>query len=72
MAAPSSKQSKLAQRLGACYSKASLAEYLEISKRSVDRKIQDGTLPRPDLRLGDNSPRWRERTIADWLEKASL
>jgi hypothetical protein len=51
----------------ACFDKASLAAYLRLSYRSLDRCGAAGLLPTPDLTLG-SSPRWLPETITRWLK----
>ena len=49
-----------------CYTKRTLARFLDISTRSLDRAIAAGLLPTPDLTVG-SSPRWSPSTIERWL-----
>jgi predicted DNA-binding transcriptional regulator AlpA len=44
-----------------------LARALTISRRTAERLLSAGRLPRPDLRLG-RMPRWRPETIRRWIE----
>ena len=50
-----------------CYTKATLAAFLELSVRSLDRADAAGLLPAPDLIAG-RSPRWTPTTIERWLK----
>jgi hypothetical protein len=50
-----------------CYTKASLARYLQLSVRTLDRAIALGLLPLPDL-VVSRSPRWTPATIEAWLK----
>jgi hypothetical protein len=49
-----------------CFTKKTLAEYLVLSVRSLDRAAALGLLPCPDLIVG-RSPRWSPDTITRWL-----
>jgi hypothetical protein len=49
-----------------CYTKRTLAGYLGLSVRSLDRANALGLLPCPDLVIG-SSPRWSPATIEKWL-----
>jgi hypothetical protein len=49
-----------------CYTKQTLARYLGLSVRSLDRANALGMLPRADLTVG-RSPRWSPQTIERWL-----
>jgi hypothetical protein len=51
---------------GRCFTKRTLARYLGLSVRSLDRANALGLLPRPDLVVG-RSPRWSPDTIERWL-----
>ena len=44
-----------------------LARVLNCGRRSVERLLSAGRLPRPDIRLG-RMPRWRPATIRDWID----
>ena len=44
-----------------------LARVLNCGRRSVERMLSSGQLPRPDLRLG-RMPRWRAVTVQDWID----
>jgi predicted DNA-binding transcriptional regulator AlpA len=46
--------------------KAELASRLNLSTRSIDRKIEDGSIPR-GIRLG-GAVRWRESVIDRWID----
>jgi len=50
-----------------CYTKQTLADYLRVSIRSLDRAAALGMLPCPDLIVGRRSPRWSPATIERWL-----
>jgi hypothetical protein len=52
--------------LAPCFTKQSLADFLETSVRTLDRAAALGLLPAPDLVLG-RSPRWSPTTIERWL-----
>jgi hypothetical protein len=52
--------------VAACYTKRTLAHYLGLSVRSLDRASAMGMLPCPDLVVG-RSPRWSPDTVARWL-----
>ena len=43
-----------------------LARVLNCGRRSVERLLSAGRLPRPDVRLG-RMPRWRTVTIREWI-----
>jgi hypothetical protein len=49
------------------FTKKSLAAYLQVSIRSLDRAAALGLLPQPDLVIG-RSPRWAPSTISMWLK----
>ncbi len=49
-----------------CYTRQSLAAFMQISLRSLDRAAALGLLPRPDLVVG-RSPRWSPATVAGWM-----
>jgi hypothetical protein len=49
-----------------CYTKRTLAGYLGLSVRSLDRANALGLLPIPDLTVG-RSPRWSPETVSKWL-----
>jgi len=49
-----------------CFTKRTLAQYLGLSVRSLDRAAALGLLPCPDLVVG-RSPRWSPETIERWL-----
>ncbi len=49
-----------------CFTKQTLARYLGLSVRSLDRANALGLLPCPDLIVG-RSPRWSPQTIERWL-----
>jgi len=51
---------------GTCYTKKTLAVYLGVSARTLDRAAALGLLPTPDLLVG-RSPRWTPRTVETWL-----
>jgi hypothetical protein len=44
-----------------------LARLLNASRRTVERLRASGKLPRPDLHIG-KMPRWRPRTIREWID----
>ena len=44
-----------------------VAEILGVSRVSVYRRINDGTIP-AGVRLGPRAVRWRESTIADLIQ----
>jgi predicted DNA-binding transcriptional regulator AlpA len=48
---------------------ADLARVLNCSRRGVEQMRSAGRLPRPDLHVGNRSPRWRPQTIRDWIER---
>jgi hypothetical protein len=50
-----------------CHDKASLAQFLRISVRSLDRAIAAGALLEPDAWYG-RSPRWLRQSILRWLK----
>lgn len=45
-----------------------LARVLSISRRSAERYLSAGKLPRPDLRIG-KMPRWRPETVRGWIDQ---
>jgi predicted DNA-binding transcriptional regulator AlpA len=47
-----------------------LAAALAISRRTAERMLSAGKLPRPDLRIG-RMPRWRPETIRQWIDDQS-
>jgi excisionase family DNA binding protein len=47
---------------------AELAARLKLSRRSLRRRLASGVIPPPDVRIG-RAIRWRESTIARWLEE---
>src|SRR5262249_20344039 len=49
-----------------CFTKRTLADYLGLSVRSLDRANAVGLLPCPDLVVG-RSPRWSPETVHKWL-----
>jgi hypothetical protein len=49
-----------------CYTKQTLARFLGLSVRSLDRANALGLLPRPDVVCG-RSPRWSPSTVEKWL-----
>jgi hypothetical protein len=49
-----------------CYTKKTLAQFLELSVKSLDRANALGLLPCPDLIVG-RSPRWSPSTVEKWL-----
>lgn len=49
-----------------CFSKSTLARFLGLSVRSLDRAKAMGVMPPPDLVVG-RSPRWSPETIQRWL-----
>jgi hypothetical protein len=51
----------------ACYVKRTLAQYLTVSIRTLDRAAAMGLLPCPDMVVG-RSPRWSLQTIERWLK----
>lgn len=48
-------------------SRERLAEMLDISTRTIDRRVDEGKLPPPDLYVG-RQPRWKLATIEAWLQ----
>lgn len=44
-----------------------VAERLQVNRRTVYSWIQAGTLPRPDVDIG-NIKRWKPKTIEDWID----
>ena len=56
-----------ARPLTHCFTKRTLATYLGLSVRSLDRAAALGLLPTPDLIAG-RSPRWTPGTIEKWLK----
>jgi hypothetical protein len=50
-----------------CFTKTTLAQYLGLSVRSLDRAIAIGLLPAPDLILG-RSARWTPETTTRWMQ----
>lgn len=51
--------------------KEQLADYLSIAIRTVDKKISEGYLPKPNTTLGDRSPRWNINVIDDFMNGES-
>jgi hypothetical protein len=49
-----------------CFDKASLARYLRLSVRTLDRLAAQGLLPAADLTIS-GSKRWLQATISRWL-----
>ena len=49
--------------LGPLLSKRDIGELAGVSVRTVDRWIETGRLPAPDVRFSERSVRWREETI---------
>lgn len=49
------------------FTRASLAEYLQVSPSSLWRGTKDGRIPPPILIFG--KPRWPRRQIEQWLLK---
>ena len=52
----------------ACYVKRTLAQYLSVSIRTLDRAAAMGLLPCPDMTVG-RSPRWSPQTIEQLAAK---
>jgi predicted DNA-binding transcriptional regulator AlpA len=50
-------------------SQEDLTRVLNASRRTVERIRAAGKLPKPDLHVGNRSPRWRPRTIREWIER---
>jgi predicted DNA-binding transcriptional regulator AlpA len=48
---------------------ADLARVLNCSRRVVERMRAAGRLPKPDLFVGNRSPRWRPETIRRWIDE---
>lgn len=44
-----------------------LARVLNCGRRTAERLLSAGKLPRPDLRIG-RMPRWRPESIRRWIE----
>ena len=44
-----------------------LAEMLRTSTKTIDRHVDDGTLPKPDFFVG-RQPRWKLTTVLEWTE----
>lgn len=49
------------------WSVAEVAEYLNVSRRGVERLIASGKLPKPCVRVG-RLPRWKPIDITRWAE----
>jgi excisionase family DNA binding protein len=48
-------------------SRERLAEMLGVSTKTIDRRVDEGKLPAPDLHVGPQ-PRWKRAAIEAWLE----
>jgi excisionase family DNA binding protein len=48
-------------------SRERLAEMLDVSTKTIDRRVDEGKLPAPDLHVGPQ-PRWKRAAIEAWLE----
>jgi predicted DNA-binding transcriptional regulator AlpA len=48
---------------------ADLARVLNCSRRVVERMRAASRLPKPDLFVGNRSPRWKPTTIRLWIEE---
>jgi predicted DNA-binding transcriptional regulator AlpA len=48
-------------------SRGQLAEMLGVSTKTIDRRVDDGTVPKPDFYIG-RQLRWRLTTILEWTE----
>lgn len=47
---------------------AELAKILNVGRRTVERMISGGEIPRSDIRIG-KLPRWNSTTVAAWIAK---
>lgn len=45
-----------------------VCSYLSISRRTLQRLRSNGDFPAPDVLIG-KGPRWKEDTIAKWIEE---
>ena len=45
-----------------------IAEYLGVSRRTIERDRSAGRLPEPDKIAGRKMPRWRRSTIEAWID----
>jgi predicted DNA-binding transcriptional regulator AlpA len=50
-----------------CFTRQTLARFLNISTRTLDRLAGQGLLPKPDLLVG-RAARWTPQTIERWLK----
>jgi predicted DNA-binding transcriptional regulator AlpA len=48
-------------------SRERLAAMLDVSTKTIDRRIDEGKLPQPDLHVG-RQPRWQSSKIMLWLQ----
>lgn len=46
---------------------AQFAEALLVSRRTLERMLSAGKVPRPDLRAG-RMPRWKPETVRRWID----
>ena len=44
--------------------KKEVAALLQVSTKTVERKVKEGAIPRPSYRLGVRLPRWRSGDFA--------
>jgi predicted DNA-binding transcriptional regulator AlpA len=51
------------------FSRSDFAAVLRLSLRSFDRLATGNRLPKPDVYVGDRSPRWFQATVRTWLEQ---
>ena len=47
--------------------KEDLADHFRTSTKSIDRRVDDGRLPKPDFYFGPQ-PRWKRAAIEAWQE----
>lgn len=47
--------------------KKDVAEFLKCSVRQIELMVTAGKLPKP-FYFGEKSPRWRRKTLLEWLE----
>jgi predicted DNA-binding transcriptional regulator AlpA len=44
-----------------------LAYMLRVCTKTIDRRVDDGTFPKPDFHIG-RQPRWKLATMLAWME----
>lgn len=44
-----------------------IADSIQVSKRTVNRMRKSGVLPAADFAYGTKTPRWFQKTIAEWI-----